>query len=58
MKYEIASTNNWESAEELAATGWELVSVTEICKEWENERKGYMESETYQTYYFKRPLTP
>lgn len=58
MKYELLFVSSWEEAEEAAAEGWELVSVTAIYKTWQNERKGYQESETYETYYFKRPLIP
>lgn len=30
MKWEIRATDEWEEAEELAAKGWELVSVVYI----------------------------
>jgi len=55
MKWEIERVESWKEAEQLAKQGWELVSVTQVYKEWENQRKGCMESETYETYYFKRP---
>ena len=36
--------------DKLGKEGWELVSV--VYKSWENERKGYQESQTI--FYFKR----
>ncbi len=58
MKYEILFVSSWEEAEEAAADGWELVAVTQHHQTWTNERKGTTEIETYETFYFKRVLTP
>lgn len=51
-EYKELNTHDVVDFELLGKMGWELVSV--VYASWENERKGYQESET--TYYFKREL--
>lgn len=52
FEYKILDDNDYsfEYLNELGKKGWELVSV--VYKTWENERKGYQESNV--SYYFKR----
>lgn len=56
MRWEIECGSTWERAEMLAAAGWEPYAVTETYASWTNERKGYQESETTTTYFFRRQV--
>lgn len=55
-EYKMVQDLDQDDMNRLGADGWELVAVTETWRTWENERKGYKESETDITFYFKRKV--
>jgi hypothetical protein len=55
-EYKMVQDLDQSDMNQLGAEGWELVAVTETWRQWENERKGYTESETDITFYFKRKV--
>lgn len=50
--WDLKAVSDFDDAQDLAADGWDLVSVTETIAVW--DRGGYSESSTATTFYLKR----